>query len=198
MCRITAGEKSWEHSRRKRRLAQRETALKRLKNESSECIETNAVEEISGTEPVTKDNDNKQANKNNLDESPSTIQVRNDASSPNEKDSAKKVPEKRVPLLVCKLCVQIESPECDEEASMQDDVFRIWMVFEYGSGGLDALQSLRQYLINKLQVREKICDNPSKSVKKRRKRTKSNPGGSSSTSAEQSQSDNKKDLSMSK
>ncbi|XP_067213904.1 uncharacterized protein [Linepithema humile] len=193
MCRIIAGEKSWEHSRRKRRLAQRETALKRLKNESDECIKTNAIQEISST--VTKEDDNnEQVNKNPSDEpSSSTVQVRNDTSSSNEKNFAKKVPEKRVPLLVCKLCVQIESPECDEETLMQD-VFRIWMLFENGSGGLEALQSLRQYLINKLQVREKIGDSLSKPVKKRRKRTRNAPGGSGGTAIERSQSE--KDLSI--
>lgn len=161
--RITAREKSWEHARRKRRLAQRQIALKRVKDKSEEHNEANIkTGEYSDSISIIKEpNDIKQDNKNSSDKI-SIIGVEN------EESSDKKVFE-CVPLLTCKLWIEIESSEC-EDAAVQDDVFRIWMIFENGSGGLDALQSLRQYLINKLDVREKILINQSKSVKKRKEK----------------------------
>lgn len=190
MCQIIVRERSWEHSRRKRRLAQREIALKKLKSESSEYIETNVPQEILNIVSIIKENDNsEQVNKNSLDK-PSAIQIRNNISNQNEENSIKEVSENHVPLLVCKLCIQIESPDCDNEEFAQNDIFRIWMVFENGSGGLDALQSLRQYLINKLEVNKKIYDNLSKPIKKRRKKTRNSSSGND-TSIEQFLSDNK-------
>lgn len=155
--RVIARERSWEHARRKRRLEQRQIALKRVKNED-EHIEAEEAGENSKSIKESS-NDIEQTNKNSLDEA-STTKV--------EESSSKKVLE-QVPLLTCKLWVEMGCSEECEEADVEDDVFRIWMIFENGSGGLDALQSLRQYLINKLDVREKILVNPSKSVKKRRK-----------------------------
>lgn len=160
--RIIARERSWEHARRKRRLAQRQIMLKRVKDEGEDYIEAN-VGKISNSISVIKEpNDIGQANKNSSDE---TLTIK----AENEESSDKKVLE-HIPLLTCKLWIEIESSEY--EAIVQDDVFRIWMIFENGSGGLNALQSLRQYLINKLDVREKILINSSKSVKKRRKISK--------------------------
>ncbi|XP_072747220.1 U6 small nuclear RNA (adenine-(43)-N(6))-methyltransferase [Anoplolepis gracilipes] len=160
--RITARERSWEHARRKRRLAQRQIALKRVKDEDGEHIKTNVETEECSNSTIKKPNDIEQTNKNSSDKT-SIIKAEN------EESSDKKVLE-HVPLLTCKLWIEIESPDC-EESIVQDDVFKVWMIFENGSGGLDALQSLRQYLINKLDVREKIV-NPSKLVKKRRERRK--------------------------
>lgn len=160
--RITVREKSWEHARRKRRLAQ-QIALKRVKDKDEEHNKVNVkTGEYSNSISIIKEpNDIKQDNKNSSDKISS---IR----SENEESSDKKVFE-CVPLLTCKLWIEIESSEC-EEAIVQSDIFRIWMIFENGSGGLDALQSLRQYLINKLDVREKILVNQSKSVKKRREK----------------------------
>ncbi|CAL1689636.1 unnamed protein product [Lasius platythorax] len=159
--RIIARERSWEHARRKRRLAQRQLMLKRVKDEGEEYIEANVGKISNSTSVIKEPNDIGQANKNSSDE---TLTIK----AENEESSDKKVLE-RVPLLTCKLWIEIESSEY-EEAIVQDDVFRIWMIFENGSGGLNALQSLRQYLINKLDVREKILINSSKSVKKRRRK----------------------------
>ncbi|KAM0726534.1 RNA N6-adenosine-methyltransferase mettl16 [Formica fusca] len=160
--RITVREKSWEHARRKRRLAQ-QIALKRVKDKDEEHNKVNVkTGEYSNSISIIKEpNDIKQDNKNSSDKI-SSIRAEN------EESSDKKVFE-CVPLLTCKLWIEIESSEC-EEAIVQSDIFRIWMIFENGSGGLDALQSLRQYLINKLDVREKILVNQSKSVKKRREK----------------------------
>ncbi|XP_077257692.1 U6 small nuclear RNA (adenine-(43)-N(6))-methyltransferase isoform X1 [Temnothorax americanus] len=145
-CQVTARERSWEHTRRKRRLAQ-QIALKRAKGEDGECIEANTcAEETSKTENVT--------------------------TNPHEENSDKEIPDKDVPLLVCKLWVETESLDDSQDVITQsDEILRMWMVFENGYGGLDALHSLRQYLINKLGVREKILDNPSK-FKRKKKKTK--------------------------
>jgi len=131
--------------------------LRKVENEDEEHIKTNVeTGEYSNSIVIKEFNDIGQVNKNSSDKT-SIIKVEH------EKSSDKKILE-CVPILTCKLLVEIAS--C-EETIVQDDVFRIWMIFENGSGGLDALQSLRQYLINKLDVREKIV-NPSKSIKKRK------------------------------
>ncbi|XP_011646547.1 U6 small nuclear RNA (adenine-(43)-N(6))-methyltransferase [Pogonomyrmex barbatus] len=143
-CQIIARERSWEHTRRKRRLAQ-QIAMKRAKGETDECIEANmCIEETS-------------------------IKIENDMKKLNEERSDKKLFDD-TPLLVCKLWVEvmgIESSDSEDIITQSDEIFRIWMIFEDGHGGLDALHSLRQYLINKLGVREKILDNPLKIKKKK-------------------------------
>lgn len=155
MCRLTAEEKTWEHARRKRRLAQH-LALKKLKNIDGECVKTNVnAEETLDTVPVAKEE--------NLSEEMLSVKKEENGGSSS----------KCVPLLTCELWVEIGSSE-SEETVTQDDVFRIWMIFENGSGGLEALQSLRQYLINRLGLKK--THNPSKPVKKRRKRTKKSSG----------------------
>lgn len=145
VCQIIARERSWEHMRRKRRLAQ-QIALKRAKGEDGECIETR---------PCAGE---------------TWIKTKNDTKKPHEKNSDKELLDKDGPLLVCKLCVETESHDDSQDIITQpNEIFRIWMVFENGYGGLDALHSLRQYLINKLGVREKILDNPSKFKRKKKK-----------------------------
>ncbi|XP_011862229.1 PREDICTED: methyltransferase-like protein 16 homolog [Vollenhovia emeryi] len=156
-CKITAREKSWVHMRRKRRLAQR-IALKRTRGEDGECIEMNTCA------------------------GETSIKTENDTKDPHEESPDKVLPDKDGPLLVCKLWVETESSDDSQDVITQpDEMFRIWMVFENGYGGLDALHSLRQYLINNLGVREK---------QKRLKRTEESPL--------QSQSGNKKDLASDK
>lgn len=161
--RIIAKEKSWEHARRKRRLAQRQKKTENEDEEQNKSEEYTKVNtetgEYSNSVVIKEFNDIGQVNKNSLDKT-STIKVENEGSSDKKVSGC-------VPILTCKLWIEIEN--C-EEAIIQDDVFRIWMIFENGSGGLDALQSLRQYLINKLDIREKIVVNPSKSVKKKKGR----------------------------
>ncbi|KYN21317.1 Putative methyltransferase METT10D [Trachymyrmex cornetzi] len=138
VCRITARKRSWEHMRRKRRSAQ-QFALKRAKGESGECIEANTCAEET------------------------SIKTGNSMKSSDEESSDKELSEKNDPLLVCKFWVEVESRNDSQDIITQpNEIFRIWMVFENGYDGLDALHSLRQYLINKLEVREKILDNPSK------------------------------------
>lgn len=163
-CQLTAREKSWEHMRRKRRLAQ-QIALKRAKGEDGECIRTNTCAE--GTSTKTE----------------------NSTKRPHEESSDKELFNKDGPLLVCKFWVEAENPDDSQDVIVQSNkIFRIWMIFENGYGGLDALHSLRQYLINKLGVRKKIPDNPSKFKRKKKKLKKTGK------SLLQSQLDSKKDL----
>lgn len=144
-CRVTASERSWEHTRRKRRLAQ-QIALERAKGKDGECIGANTAEETS-------------------------IKTGNDVKSTHEGSSGKQLPDKDGPLLVCKLWVEAESRDDSEDViTRPEELLRIWMIFENGHGGLDALHSLRQYLINKLGVREKILDNPSKFKRKKKRK----------------------------
>ncbi|XP_014474028.1 PREDICTED: methyltransferase-like protein 16 homolog [Dinoponera quadriceps] len=172
VCRLTAKERTWEHARRKRRLAQ-QLALKKLKN--AECTEANVhTVETSETVPVAEESSSsitlvaeenvKHADGNSPEETLPVGKERNGESSG-----------KSVPLLTCELWVEIESPEI-EETIPQDDVFKMWMIFKNGSGGLEALQSLRQYLINRLEVKKTESHDSSKPAKKKRKRTKKHPG----------------------
>lgn len=143
-------------------------ALKRAKGEDGECIGTNMYAEET------------------------SIETGNSAKNSQE-GSDKELPDKDGPLLVCKLWVEIESRDDSQNVITQpDEIFRIWMVFENGHGGLDALHSLRQYLINKLGVREKILDNPSK-IKRKKKKFKKNTDGKAATPVAE-QSDSRKDL----
>lgn len=147
ICRIIAQENTWVHTRRKRRLAQRQLALKELKGEGGEDIEINSsVEE-----------------KNDTDETENS-----ELSTEKERNEEERSDKVLVPILACKLCVKIESTNVEETVA-QNDVCKIWMIFENGSGGLEALQSLRQYLINKLEVREVVLRDTTKPVKKRKK-----------------------------
>lgn len=150
-CQVTAGERSWEHTRRKRRLAQRIGALKRARGEDGECTAANTCA------------------------GETSIEAGNDAKAAREANSDGESPDKNGPSLVCKLWVEAEGPDSEDVIARPDETFRIWMVFENGHGGLDALHSLRQYLINRLGVRERIRDDPSKTFKrKRKKRLKKN------------------------
>ncbi|XP_054007932.1 U6 small nuclear RNA (adenine-(43)-N(6))-methyltransferase [Hylaeus anthracinus] len=76
------------------------------------------------------------------------------------------------PLLVCNFFVEIV--EHDDES--ESDTAKISMVFEKGNGGKNALETFRQYLINKLNVREylrKQYTGPTKRKRKRLKKTES-------------------------
>lgn len=160
MCRLTAEEKTWEHARRKRRLAQ-QLALKKLKDADGGRVEVNTVETSSDTVLVAEENvDVKQADENPSEETSSVREEESGESS-----------SKREPLLTCELWIEIESSHMEETVS-NDDMFCIWMTFKDGSGGLDALQSLRQYLKNRLGVKRMVLDDPTRPVKKAKKKKK--------------------------
>lgn len=166
VCQLTAKERTWEHARRKRRLAQ-QLALKNLKNSDDECVEASVnAKETSDTVTLTAEEDInvEQANEKSSEE---TLSARKEKYGESSSEC--------VTLLTCELWVEIESSEI-EETVPEDDLFKIWMIFENGSGGLEALQSLRQYLMNRLGVKRTSLHDPSKSVKKRRKKMKKNTG----------------------
>ncbi|XP_017880618.1 U6 small nuclear RNA (adenine-(43)-N(6))-methyltransferase [Ceratina calcarata] len=71
------------------------------------------------------------------------------------------------PLLICSFFVEV----VEHEESEDDDV-KISIVYEKGTGGKNALETFRQYLINKLDVREHFQKRQAKSNKKKRKRLK--------------------------
>lgn len=76
------------------------------------------------------------------------------------------------PLLICNFFVEVI--EHNEES--ENDNVKISMVFEKGNGGRNALETFKQYLINKLNVREyskKQNVRPSKKKRKRLKKSKS-------------------------
>lgn len=191
MCRIIAREKSWEHTRRKRRLALRQATSERLNNGDTKCIEEN-MNNISSTVLVTEEfNGVGQTNKNSDATSINMVKENNAGS---EENSEEKVCEEkgRTSILTCKLCIETKNSEYE-----MDDVFKIWMIYENGSGGLNALHSLRQYFINRLGVREKILNSCPKDNKKKRKKARRDVAGTSFVPIVQSQSDNE-DLSKKK
>lgn len=163
VCEIIATERSWEHSRRKRRLMQRQLALKKLKGEFAEndCSEFEADIDVRAKAPSAEES-NERLNNNSL------IKFENNAENRDKESSDKKSDE---PLLVCTLRVERGDIECEKGAAR--DTFRIQMTTD--NGGTDALHSLRQYLINRLQVRNKILDNLSICAKKKRKRNMKKP-----------------------
>lgn len=144
---------------------QRQLALK-LKNENTE-FETNVdTEKMSDAILVTEESGDVERFNNS---SSSSIKSETSAKSRNKKSSDKE-PDERVSLLTCTLCVEMRNIECKEETAQ--NIFKIQMIFGTGSGGVDALQSLRQYLINKLEIRNKTLNNSSISAKKKRKKKK--------------------------
>jgi hypothetical protein len=76
------------------------------------------------------------------------------------------------PLLICTLVIGENSEICDNNEKVEDmKIFKICMVFESGYGGKLSLETLRQYLINKLDIQNFLQkQNPNKPNKKKRKR----------------------------
>ncbi|XP_011506409.1 PREDICTED: methyltransferase-like protein 16 homolog [Ceratosolen solmsi marchali] len=87
---------------------------------------------------------------------------------PNEDDGTKSAE----PLLICTLVVG-ENSETSESNEKNDDtkIFKICMIYESGCGGKVSLETLRQYIINKLKIRDFWQkQNSSKPNKRKRKR----------------------------
>ncbi|XP_003394620.2 U6 small nuclear RNA (adenine-(43)-N(6))-methyltransferase [Bombus terrestris] len=86
------------------------------------------------------------------------------------KNNSEDIVRKNEPLLICNFFAEViehEEPENDE--------VKISMIFEKGIGGKVALETFRQYLINKLDVREyfqKQHERPNKRKRKRLETTK--------------------------
>ncbi|KAJ8679916.1 hypothetical protein QAD02_015703 [Eretmocerus hayati] len=140
---------TWSHSRRKRRQAIRAEAIKKQKLENSEShdeIETLTAD----PEPLEK------------------------TSTPIQNSD---------PLLVCTLIAgekndnddRDESGTSSDEESNEEKMLGICLLFESGHGGKLSLETLRQYLVNKLDIREFFHkQRASKPNRKKRKRGKKN------------------------
>jgi len=187
MYRIIAREKSWEHTRKQRRSALRQTASKRLYNGDVKYIEENVSNDknISNTVLVMEEAD-RESNSNS--DAIMTVKESN-VESANEENSKKEILDDRIPILTCKLCIETENSKHAE-----DNVFKIWMTYENGNGGLDALHSLRQYLINQLGMRDKVLYNSSKANKKRKRRKTKRDVADFALPIAQSQMDNENSI----
>ncbi|XP_076755594.1 U6 small nuclear RNA (adenine-(43)-N(6))-methyltransferase [Xylocopa sonorina] len=84
------------------------------------------------------------------------------------------------PFLICNLFVEIV-----EHEESEDDV-KISMVFEKGSGGKNALETFRQYLINKLDVKVYSQKQHGRPNKRKRKRLKTSESEMNSEQVEDS------------
>ncbi|XP_076386795.1 uncharacterized protein LOC100882516 isoform X2 [Megachile rotundata] len=146
-CQLVAENDTWSYARRKRRLAQRQ--LDQFKDHDSENRSTsNHTEHLS--EKLIENN------------SKDTIEQKTIPPS-KEKSVA------REPLLICSFFVEL----IEQEESENDDI-KISMIFEKGTGGKNALETFKQYLINKLNLREYFQKQSARPNKKKRKRLKSN------------------------
>ncbi|CAK9809465.1 RNA N6-adenosine-methyltransferase METTL16 [Anthophora plagiata] len=143
-CQLIAENDTWTHARRKRRLAKR---LRKQSNDydAESTVTTNKAVESSVQKSI-------EDNSGNIDKQYT------DATS-TEKSIAKE------PLLICNFFVEV----IEHEESENDDI-KISIVFEKGSGGKNALETFRQYLINKLNIREYFQKQHAN--KKKRKRLK--------------------------
>ncbi|XP_017755392.1 PREDICTED: methyltransferase-like protein 16 homolog [Eufriesea mexicana] len=127
-CQLIAKNDTWSHTRRKRRLSQR-LMNQSVTHNTKDTIALECVVENSGEKLIKNNTENiigEQKNQELI-----------------EKSIAKE------PLLICNIFAEI----IEHEESENEDV-RISMVFEKGTGGKNALETFRQYLINKLDVRE--------------------------------------------
>ncbi|KAK1133799.1 hypothetical protein K0M31_011587 [Melipona bicolor] len=95
--------------------------------------------------------------------------VINTAENSAEKLLKNNLGDKNEPLLICSVFAEV----IEHEEAENDDV-KISMIYEKGTGGKNALEMFRQYLINKLGVREYFQKQYENSNKKKRKRLKTN------------------------
>ncbi|XP_014212284.1 U6 small nuclear RNA (adenine-(43)-N(6))-methyltransferase [Copidosoma floridanum] len=149
-CQLKSYSDTWTHARRKRRMFMCGTPLKKQCLDESANL-NNATKSSKGTDlELTK----------------------NEVTAIDTKE----------PILVCTLLVG-EKYENDKEDENKDDsesdstinkkMLRICMVFESGTGGKLNLETLRQYLVNKLNIREFFRkQQPSKPNKKKRREKK--------------------------
>lgn len=153
-CQLTAQNDTWSHARRKRRLAERQ---------SKDC-----KEESIGSTIVTE--------QINVDSEVNTIQHLNVKNEDTQFVSTKdtETSDHKDPLLVFNLFLSILEDEQDPEKNH----VKICLFFESGSGGRNVLETLRQYLINKLNVRiyfQQFCSKTNKKRRKKFKKAKKDP-----------------------
>lgn len=140
---LVAENDTWSYARRKRRLVQRQT----------------------------KNHDRENTSTSNLTEHLPEKLIENNSKDTIEQETIPPLKEKSVaeePLLICNFFVELI--EHDEP---ENDNIKISMIFEKGTGGRNALETFKQYLINKLNLREYIQKQCARPNKKKRKRLKS-------------------------
>lgn len=104
---------------------------------------------------------------NNIEHSTKKF-IKNTSKNIVEEQTIKELQEtvKKEPLLICNFFAEL----IEHEAKNND--VKIFMVLEKGTGGKNALETFRQYLINKLDIREYFQKSHEKPNKKKRKRLK--------------------------
>ncbi|XP_034188511.2 U6 small nuclear RNA (adenine-(43)-N(6))-methyltransferase [Osmia lignaria lignaria] len=155
-CQLIAENDTWSHARRKRRLAQRQMN----KSRDHDREDTNTSNDL------TKNCSEELIENNTKDNTTAQKQVQLSAENVDMKE----------PLLICSFFV-----EPIEHEEPENDDLKISMIFEKGTGGINALETFKQYLINKLDVREyfqKQCARPNKKKRKRLKSGASNDANS--------------------
>ncbi|XP_624889.3 U6 small nuclear RNA (adenine-(43)-N(6))-methyltransferase [Apis mellifera] len=144
-CQLIAENDTWSHARRKRRLAQR--LMNQFIDHNTKCITTT----------------------NNIEHSTKKL-MKNTSKNIIEEQTIKELQETVIkePLLICNFFVEL----IEHEAKNND--VKIFMILEKGTGGKNALETFRQYLINKLDIREYFQKSHERPNKKKRKRLKTN------------------------
>ncbi|XP_031844274.1 U6 small nuclear RNA (adenine-(43)-N(6))-methyltransferase [Nomia melanderi] len=143
-CQLVAENDSWSHARRKRRLAQRQM---------NQCEDHN----INSNADCSEKNTVEELNQGDAKIASDQIHDQNCSHTTD-------------PFLVCNFFVELVEHEEDSER----DSIRISMIFEKGSGGRNALETFKQYLINKLDVRDHFQKQHIALQRKKRKRLKKN------------------------
>ncbi|XP_046825269.1 U6 small nuclear RNA (adenine-(43)-N(6))-methyltransferase [Vespa crabro] len=153
-CQLTAQNDTWSHARRKRRLAERQ---------SKDCKKVN-IESTLVTEQINVESEIRKTQH---------MDVKNeDIQFVSTKDT--ETSDHKGPLLIFNLFLNILEDEQDPEKKN----VKISLFFESGSGGRNTLETLRQYLINKLNVRiyfQQFCSKTNKKRRKKFKKAKKDP-----------------------
>ena len=141
-CRLKAYEDSWSHARRKRRMARQLEALAKKSCPDNSLLDTPCLDN-------------------------STDASLDNSTSPSPSKSSE-------PFLECTIIigeVEIGDSESENDDDNDDDFVRLCFIFEGGRGGKQAFETFRQYIINKLNLREYLMNqSKSKSTKRRRKK----------------------------
>ncbi|KAI4503682.1 hypothetical protein M0802_001085 [Mischocyttarus mexicanus] len=129
VCKFTAKNDTWTHARRKRRVAERENKdCKKIKLENTAVTEqTNTKSEVGIIE------------RTNVKDEDIQLVFKKDTEISDNKDN----------FLVFFLFVDVLNDKNDPDKK----IVKICLYFESGTGGRNSMERLRQYLINKLDVR---------------------------------------------
>ncbi|XP_023288443.1 U6 small nuclear RNA (adenine-(43)-N(6))-methyltransferase-like [Orussus abietinus] len=161
-CRITTYEDTWTHARRRRRMAIRSKDAKT----SDEPRSTNTTDRVEIEDSLDRKTPTPQE-VSDLGTNNNTVpNLQLDIKCPSmSKNSTEE------PFLICCLFINEMDGTSDEENSSESEKsdFKLSLIFESGRGGKNALQTLRQYLINKLNIVRSSCKNPEVPTKRSKK-----------------------------